>query len=160
MTGAVSTSAKARHWTVARILVTVVAVATIFGALIADALGPGAAQHISNPNWPPHAKFHDAQYIVMSMLLGVIALVLLVRKSSNGKAAVLISALMLSTPWLGMFGALLFAGTSMLDPEFDVPSAYVLGVHPQILIAAVLLTVLSVAVVLTVRSPGNRSDTK
>jgi hypothetical protein len=145
-----------RHWTVARILVAAVAVATLVGALIADALGPGAAQHISNPNWPPHAKVHDAQYIVMSMLLGVIALVLLFRRSSGDGRAVLVPAGILATPWLGMLGALLFPGTAMLDPEFDVPSAYVLGVHPQILVAAVLLTVLAVAALLALRTPGRR----
>jgi hypothetical protein len=131
---------------VARILVAVVAVLTLFGALIADALGPGAAQHLSNTNWPPHAKFHDAQYIVMSMLIGAIALMLLARRG-----AVLVSAAILSTPWFGMFGALAFPGTSMLDPDFDEPSAYVLGAHPQIWIATALLTVLLLAVILEIR---------
>lgn len=150
------TAVDARHWTMARILVVVVAVATLFGALVADALGPGAVQHISNPNWPPHAKFHDAQYIVMSMLLGAIALVLLIRMKGNGARPVLVPAAIVATPWLGMLGALLFPGTSMLDPEFDVPSARVLGVHPQLLVAAALLTVLAVAVLLAARSPGRR----
>lgn len=124
-----------------RILVAIVGVITLFGALIADFISAGAAQHLANPNWPPHAKFHDAQYIVMSMLLAVIALVLLWRKGS-----VLVPAAILATPWLGMFGALLFPGTSMLDPEFDEPSAYLLGLHPQIWIAGVLVAVLAIAV--------------
>ena len=140
------TAAKSRYWTVDRMLLVLVAVVTLFGALIADALGPGAAQHIDNPNWPPHAKFHDAQYIVMSMLLAAIALVVLSQKAIDRLATIGISAAILSTPWLGMLGALLFPGTSMLDPEFDQPSAYVAGVHPQILIAVGTLLVLAIAV--------------
>lgn len=145
------TSTPARHWTVARVLTAFVGVITVFGALIADAIGPAAAQHLFNANWPPHAKFHDAQYIVMSMLIGVIALVLLARTGHDSSTGLLVPAAILSTPWLGMFGALVFPGTSMLDPEFDTPSAYVLGVHPQILVAAVLLGVLLTAVLLDIR---------
>jgi hypothetical protein len=145
------TAPQVRYWTVDRLLVALVAVITLVGAFIADAVGPGAGQHIFNPNWPPHAKFHDAQYIVMSMLLAVIALMLLFRKSIDRYTTVGISAALLATPWLGMFGALLFPGTSMLDPEFDEPSAYVLGLHPQILIAGVILVMLLLAVVLARR---------
>lgn len=148
---ATDTFARSRYWTVDRLLLVLVAVATLFGALVADALGPGAAQHIDNPNWPPHAKFHDAQYIVMSMLLAGVALVLLSQKAIDRFATIGISAAILSTPWLGMLGALLFPGTSMLDPEFDRPSAYVLGVHPQILIAAGMLVVLAIAVAVAAR---------
>jgi hypothetical protein len=40
------------------------------GPLVADfAYRPTARQHIHNPNWPPHAKFHNAQYIAMSPLI-------------------------------------------------------------------------------------------
>lgn len=152
MSTTTTTRSATRHWTIARILVAMVAVFTLGGALIADALSPMAAQHILNPNWSPHAKFHDAQYIVMSILLGALALVLLSRRRGDGHDALLISAALLATPWLGMFGALLFPGTSMRDPEFDVPSAYVLGVHPQILTAAGALLILGAAVVLAVRS--------
>ena len=145
-------SAGTRHWTLARILVALVAVFTFGGALIADALSPMAAQHILNPNWSPHAKFHDAQYIVMCMVLGALALALLSRRRGDGHAALLISAALLTAPWLGMFGALVFPGTSMRDPEFDVPSAYVLGMHPQILTAAGALLILGTAVLLATRS--------
>ncbi|MEV4603434.1 DUF6640 family protein [Amycolatopsis sp. NPDC049253] len=34
------------------------------GPLPADFLVPHSAkQHLHNPNWPPHAKFQDAQYM-------------------------------------------------------------------------------------------------
>lgn len=144
-------AAGGRYWTVDRMLLILVAVATLFGALIADALGPGAAQHLDNPSWPPHAKFHDAQYIVMSMLLAGIALVVLSQRAIDRFATVGIAAAILSTPWLGMLGALLFPGTSMLDPEFDEPSAYVVGVHPQILVAVGILLVLAIAVAVAAR---------
>ena len=44
----------------------------------------------------------------------------------------------------------------MRDPEFDVPSAYVLGTHPQILTAAAALAILLIAVVLATRQ--HRAD--
>ena len=146
-----NTAGDGRYWTVDRMVLVLVAVVTLFGALIADALGPGAAQHLDNPSWPPHAKFHDAQYIVMSMLLAGIAMVVLSRRAIGRFATIGISAAILSTPWLGMLGALLFPGTSMLDPEFDRPSAYVLGVHPQILLAGGILTVLAIVVLVAAR---------
>ena len=31
-------------------------------------------QHIKNPNWPPHAKFHNTQTILMGFYLGVLAI--------------------------------------------------------------------------------------
>ncbi|MEV6659414.1 hypothetical protein [Nocardia fluminea] len=41
-----------------RALAVLVAVITAFGALLADFVIPaGAAQHLRNDAWPPHAKF-------------------------------------------------------------------------------------------------------
>jgi hypothetical protein len=151
-----SSSTSARHWRASRILVAVAAVITLVGAFVADVVAPTAAQHIFNANWPPHAIFHDAQYIVMSMLLGAFALVVLSLKRGDTHAAVVISAAVLSTPWLGMFGALLFPGTAMIDPEFDKPSAYLLGMHPQVPIAGVTLLLLLIGVLLAVRDRNLR----
>lgn len=142
-------------YTLARILLAALAVFTLVGAFIADAVGPMAQQHIFNPDWSPHAKFHDAQYIVMSVLIGAISLTLLWRNR-----ALLICAAILSTPWLGMFGALLFPGTSMRDPEFDVPSAYVLGTHPQVIMATSALAVVLVAVLLARCGAGGQSSAR
>ncbi len=61
-----------------RIVVGAVAVVTALGALLADVVVPDlAAQHAFNDAWPPHARFHDAQYVVMSVLLGARSLALL-----------------------------------------------------------------------------------
>jgi len=54
-------------------------------------------------------------------------------------------AVLLSTPWLGMLGALLFPGTATYDPEFADDTVFVLGVHGQVFLALVLLVALLVA---------------
>lgn len=123
-----------------RIVVGVVAVITAVGALLADVVIPDlAAQHAFNDAWPPHAKFHDAQYVVMSILLGVLGLALVAR------GRVLWAAGLLSTPWLGMLGALLFPGTATYDPEFADDTVFVLGLHGQVFLALVLLVALLAA---------------
>jgi hypothetical protein len=124
-----------------RIVVGAVAVITALGALLADVVVPDlAAQHAFNPAWPPHAKFHDAQYVVMSILLGALGLALVARKQ------LLWAAALLSTPWLGMLGALLFPGTATYDPEFADDTVFVLGLHGQVFLALVLLAALVTAV--------------
>lgn len=123
-----------------RIVVGAVAVITALGALLADVVVPDlAAQHAFNPAWPPHARFHDAQYVVMSFLLGALGLALVARNQ------LLWAAALLSTPWLGMLGALLFPGTATYDPEFADDTVFVLGLHGQVFLALVLLTALVTA---------------
>jgi hypothetical protein len=63
-----------------RILILAVAAITMVSAVLADLVIPDlAAQHAFNPGWPPHAKFHDAQYMVMTVLLGLTGLALALR---------------------------------------------------------------------------------
>lgn len=131
---------------VPRILAVLVALATVFGALLADFVIPvSAAQHIRNDAWPPHAKFHDAQYIIMSILLGVVALTLLVYRGGGSRSRVRTACAILAAPWLGLLGAFLFPGTAVEDPQFD--NATIAGLHPQVLLAVILLTLLVFAVV-------------
>ena len=123
-----------------KIVVGAVAVITALGALLADVVIPDlAAQHAFNDAWPPHAKFHDAQYVVMSILLGALGLALVARNR------LLWAAALLSTPWLGMLGALLFPGTATYDPEFADDTVFVLGLHGQVFLALVLLAALVTA---------------
>ncbi len=133
-----------------RVLAVLVAVITVFGALLADFVIPaGAAQHLRNDTWPPHAKFHDAQYIVMSILLGVLALTLLLRRDGGTRSRLWTACAILATPWLGLLAAMLFPGTAVHDPEFA--DTTIIGLHPQVLLAMILLAVLTTAVALSTR---------
>ncbi|MQY30620.1 DUF6640 family protein [Nocardia aurantia] len=141
--------------TAPRLLAVLVAIVTMFGALLADFVIPATAdQHMRNDAWPPHAKFHDAQYIVMSFLLGGVALALLAARGGGGRSRLWTACAVLAAPWLGMLGAILFPRTAIQDPEFDNPT--IARLHPQLLLALILLTLLLVAVLLPARAIRRR----
>lgn len=126
-----------------------VAVETAVGALLFDVLLEDTArEHIHNPAWPPHAKFHDAQYIVMSLALGLLSLALIASRRGDARSRLLWAAGILAVPWASMFPALLFPGTAMSDPEFTGETRFVLGLHAQLFLAVVTLVLLGVAAVL------------
>ncbi len=67
---------------VAKWIVAAVAVFN-FGGYVADALIPFTAkQHIHNPRWPPYAKFHNGQTMLLGIGLGLFSLFLLFRTGS------------------------------------------------------------------------------
>lgn len=114
------------------------------GPLLADFVyRPTAAQHIHNPNWPPHAKFHDAQYIAMTPLVSAVGLRILFQRDGDAHAHLRQAAALASVAWLGMWGALLFPGTAATDPEFEPTEQKVAGLHPQLFMSLVALGGLS-----------------
>ncbi|WP_225732345.1 MULTISPECIES: DUF6640 family protein [unclassified Nocardia] len=136
-----------RFWSLPRVVVGVVLLNTLIGPLLADLVIPDIARrHLHNPNWPPHAKFHDAQYIGMGALLGTIGLRILLRRKGDQRAQFYLAAALGSVTWLGMWGALLFPGTAAQDPEFAADARKVLGIDFQLFIALVMLVGLSAAV--------------
>ncbi|RDI51555.1 DUF6640 family protein [Nocardia mexicana] len=136
----------ARRWDAARILVGIVLGFCVLGPLLADLVVPDVAElHLHNPAWPPHAKFHDAQYIVMSALLGGIGLVMLARRDGDRRWQFRMAAGLAAVTWLGMFGALLFPGTATQDPEHAADNQLILGLDAQLFIGLVMLALLAVA---------------
>lgn len=133
-----------------RVLVGVVAAMTTVGALLVDAVIPETArQHMRNPAWPGHAKFHDAQYIVMSAVLGGIALRLLSSPHGDPDHNRVVATALLSVPYVGMYGAAAFPGTALSDEEFgDSPANTVGGVEVNILSATIFLSVLGTSLAL------------
>ena len=128
-------------------VVGVALVATGVGPLLADFVVPRSAkQHLHNPKWPPHAKFHDAQYIVIGLLSGAYGLRVLLRPGHDQRGQLDTAATIAVVPWLSMLGALLFPGTAATDPEFEDAEPKVLGLHPQLAIALTLLAGVSGAV--------------
>lgn len=62
--------------TVARWLIGSVGVMGLGGLLADYLIWPTARQHMKNPAWPPHAKFHNAQTMLLGIGLGILSLVL------------------------------------------------------------------------------------
>jgi hypothetical protein len=132
---------------IARWLVAVVASVTALGGLMADYFIPfSGAQHIKNPRWPPHAKFHNAQTILMGFSLGVLALVILFRQSPISVNRLLLSAILASLYWLCIFAAPIFPGTAFVDPEFALATPKPSKIPAQLLIGMCLVMILMVAV--------------
>lgn len=102
---------------------------------------PTARQHLRNPDWSPHARFHDAQYVVMSPLISVVGLRILLRRDGDARTQLRDAAALASVAWLGMWGALLFPGTAATDPEFaaEPSEKKVMGLPPQLFLSVIAL---------------------
>jgi hypothetical protein len=116
----------------ARWVVTVVAVMTGTLAYVFD----WNETHVYNPQWPPHAKFHNAQTLLLGSLLGVVTLYLLWGRGDL-RAAVLVCSLY----WVAQLGSLAYPGTALTDPEFREKLGRRAGMQPAL--ASVLLLVLA-----------------
>jgi len=104
------------------------------------------AQHIKNPRWPPHARFHNAQSILMGLSLGVLAIAILFQKSPVSRNGLLMSALLASIYWLCIFAAPIFPGTAFVDPEFASATPRPMGMPGQLFIGFILVAILLAAV--------------
>jgi hypothetical protein len=130
----------------ARWIIIFVAAVTAAGGLCADWFIPyGARQHLKNPAWMPHAKFHNAQSILMGFGQGVLAIGLLF-VAPPSLATILLAGLIASLHWDALMFAPIFPGTAWVDPEFDESTPRPLGLHPQQPIGYVLLGLLVTAV--------------
>src|ERR1700761_917896 len=130
----------------ARGIIVFVAVVTALGGLLADWFIPfGARQHLKNPAWPPHAKLHNGQGILMGFGQGVLAIGLLFAAPLN-RPTILLAALIASLYWDALMFSLIFPGTAWVDPEFAAATPRPLGLYPQQLIGYVLLVLLIAAV--------------
>ena len=116
---------------IAKYLVAFVAVYS-FGGLIADGIVPATArQHLRNPAWPPHAKFHNGQTMLLGIINGAIALVVLFAFRPLTLPLFLVAAASASAYWVAM-------------------AARPLGFSPQQLLTYALCVVTLVAALLAV----------
>ena len=137
----------------ARWLVAFVALVTGLGGLIVDYFIPSSGrQHMKNPKWPPHAKFHNGQSILMGLGLGVLALTILFGPQPLGTNGLLMAAMLASLYWVSILIVRIFPGTAWADPEFEPTTPKPLGLHPQQLIGFVLVGLLLAAVSLALLS--------
>lgn len=124
-------------------LIILVAVVTLTGPYAAD----WNKTHIYNPRWPPHAKFHNAQTMLLGtfLALGTLWYVLKSAKDENYKKNNLNVATYLALGyWLTQSTAILFPGAGFTDPEFG-PIPKFIGIPAQLLFDIPMFILLSIA---------------
>ena len=132
---------------IAKWIVAFVAVVN-FGGLVADAIVPaGAIQHMQNPAWPPHAKFHNGQTMLMGIFSGLISLAILFGPHPLTLTWFLVAAAVAGNYFFAMALAPLFPGTAWSDPQFALDLPRLLGLAPQQLISYILCGLVIVAVI-------------
>ncbi|XYH98365.1 DUF6640 family protein [Sorangium sp. So ce1128] len=91
------------------------AVAVFTGA--APVLADWNSTHIHNPNWPPHAKFHNAQTIVLGAVAAVLAVWFLWRPGRDDRLRADVGSIFSVLYWICLVPSILFPGTAFHDPS-------------------------------------------
>lgn len=110
--------------TTGRALLTFTSFVTMTAAYAAD----WNSTHIYNPDWPPHAKFHNAQTMSMGAALGLIGLYLLWTHReawSPFRLQVVVGAA--SVYWITQLSAIFYPGTALVDGDWAPPIQPVLA---------------------------------
>ncbi|WP_199191037.1 DUF6640 family protein [Amycolatopsis sp. CA-126428] len=85
---------------------------------LVTAVGPYKADwnetHVFNPDWPPHAKFHNGQTMSLGLALGTTSLWQLWRRPS--RAGLDAGAVLASLYWVTQISALAYPGSRAVDP--------------------------------------------
>ena len=127
-------------------ILTVVALFTIVSPYIFD----WNTTHIYNPRWTPHAKFHNAQTMLMAVFLGLSTLYFTWRGAATAaeKRVQLTAAVLFALAyWITQIFGVTFPGTALLDPEFvaDNPTLQGVTVPIQPIVDVVIFVLLSIA---------------
>lgn len=127
----------------AKALVSLVAIAMVLGGVLADLVIPATAkQHMRNPQWPPHAKFHNGQTMSLGVFLGLLMLWLMWYSGGDQRVQFHLGIIAAALYWLSMLGASVLPGTRWVDPEFAKETRAILGMPPQLFLLCVLLAIL------------------
>lgn len=123
---------------IGRILISVVVVVTAVVSVAVD----WNSSHVFNPDWPPHARFHDV--VMLHLLSGVciLALWLMWRRSTEPDIGVRVAALIPIIFWAAFFyTTLLVPGTGLsAAPNELPPSVAGIPLYPNVVIAAICVT--------------------
>ena len=119
------------------LLLTAVSLFQVVGTYAADWNGT----HIYNKNWPPHAKFHNAQTMAMAAVLAVASLYFVWRKRGDASTNVLAAAILGAVYWVTQALANLYPGVAGTDPEFLKPGQTLNQISPQLILDPIVLGV-------------------
>lgn len=122
-------------------LLTAVAIFTMFGGYAAD----WNETHVFNPNWPPHAKYHNAQTMSLGTLLGAAGLFFTWRRAGDAFTNLLAANLFLAIIWFSQIMAFLFPGVAWTDPGMLKPGQSMDQLPPQYIVDAIGLIPIAIA---------------
>ena len=111
----------------------------VVGAVVSTAVDWNTT-HLFNPAWHPHARFHDALFLLFLDAMSLVVFWLLWRPSKEPEVAIKVAALFSAAVWTPFFYIeALIPGTSLLAAD-NVPVLKVAGMTfpPNLIIAAVL----------------------
>jgi hypothetical protein len=135
---------------VSRILFCFVSIYLVVGAHVADY----SRSHLLDPRWPPHAKFHDGQTLMFSIFLAVLTIFFALSRTQDKRITLIATTSFAALYWVTQALAIVYPGTAFMDPEFNTPSAYLLGLPAQVVIDVIALCLISVAYYLAAREPS------
>ncbi|KAF2442428.1 hypothetical protein P171DRAFT_474796 [Karstenula rhodostoma CBS 690.94] len=87
-------------------------------------IGPYAADwnetHVKNPNWPPHARFHNGQTMSTGLLIGLLTLYYThtARAASEKKVHLNFVLVLVHLYYVPALSGILYPGALWMDPEF------------------------------------------
>ncbi|MBD2102831.1 DUF6640 family protein [Leptolyngbya sp. FACHB-261] len=118
-----------------RILLSVVVLNTAVVSTLVD----WNASHLFNPEWHPHARFHDVAMLWLLASMSVVALWLLWRRSREPYISTLVATLVPVLFWLPFFfTTALVPGTSLnADPNEALPQLLGITIYPNVVVAAI-----------------------
>lgn len=132
---------------VAKWLIAFVAVYGGLGGVLFDSVLPATArQHQGNPAWPPHAKFHNGQTMMMGVLNMIAVLAMLFTPRLLTLPAMLTAAGVAEVYFASMLLAPLFPGTAWSDPEFAAGNPRPFGLPIQQLLSLLATGLVMIAV--------------
>ncbi|KAI0176548.1 hypothetical protein GGR52DRAFT_541496 [Hypoxylon sp. FL1284] len=105
-----------------RLLLTLDALGMCFGTIFADCFNE---THMFNPRWPPHAKFHNVQTVLMAVFLSGLTLYYTWRKAKTPELRrefLFLSAILGSLYWFAGLLSIIPPDTMGVDPEFGGPA--------------------------------------
>lgn len=120
---------------ISRILLSVVLVATAVVSVAVD----WNTTHIFNPEWHPHAKFHDVVMLWLLSGMSIVALWLLWRRSTEPNIGYTVATLVPVIFWSPFFFVtLVIPGTSLqADLKEAPPMVAGIPLYPNVVVAAV-----------------------
>jgi hypothetical protein len=136
---------------ISKYVIAFVAVYGGVGGVMFDAVIPATArQHQGNPAWPPHAKFHNGQTMMLGVLNMILVLVMLFGPPTLTLTQLLEAAALAEIYFASMLLAPVFPGTAWSDPEFAALNPRPLGIPIQQLLSLMATGLVIVAVIIAV----------